>query len=190
MLGIGLGVQRGGASPRKKLFTDVNIAQPATDYFRGYSVEGGSITFTADQTIGGASGWLKGQFPGTNQSAPSGITVLNIADTGDVRKGMLFKVEFDIFLETAANWTEGSETTSNIAISFGNTTTNVDLTPDQTVHVTMTPKACDLDAAINTSFNDLILFFNAENQTPEANAKFYIKNFEFRLGNDSTLVTG
>ena len=190
MLGLGLGAQRGGASPRKKLFTDVDIAQPATDYFRDYSVEGGSISFSADQTIGGTSGWLGGQFPATNQSAPSGITVLNIADTGDARKGMLFKVEFDVYLEALANWTEGSETTSNIKIAFGNTTTGVDITPDQTVHVTMSPTACDLDASVNTSFNDLILFFNAENQTPEANARFYIKNFEFRLGNDNTLVTG
>lgn len=185
MLSLGLGLNKGGSPKLRDLITDIDLDQPATTYFNSYNVEGGSIAFTSDATVASESGWLKGVFPNSAQNAPSGISHINISPEADATAGRLFKVKFDLFLETAADWTEGGATQPTITVSFGNTTTNVDVTPDSKVTIDTGVKSIGF-----TGLNDLIIYFNELNELPEANAVFYIKNFEFRMGNDNTAVTG
>lgn len=185
MLGLGLGLNKGGRPKLRDLITNLDLTQPATDFFNSYNVEGGAITFSSNATIASESGWLKGVFPNSAQNAPSGISHINISPEADATAGRLFKVKFELYLETAANWTEGGASQATITVSFGNTTTNVDVTPDSKVTIDTGVKSIDF-----TGLNDLIIYFNEENELPEANAAFYIKNFEFRMGNDNTAVTG
>ncbi len=70
MLGLGLGVNKSTATP-KLILLDLDFETPATDFFNSYSVVGGDLTFTADQSAPGVQGanFLKIQYPNANQNA-------------------------------------------------------------------------------------------------------------------------
>lgn len=183
MNGLGLGASK-AATP----ITTTSVERTATktllpsDYFNSYNVEGGLLKFVASQTAGGTGGWLKIQFPNTNQSNISGVSRSNAVSAHEAQEGFKYKLTFDIFLETAADWTQGAGNTQvTTKVNFGNVTTSFEVTPDQSVSI---------DTGVKTiranNQNNLLIFFNTNDDLPEAGAVFYLKNFQLQTGQDDS----
>jgi len=185
MLSLGLGLNRGQASTKKQDFYVTSAAPPA-DYFNSYTVEGspGELTFTANQTVDSTTGWFKIQYPATDQTNISGINKGNIVEAAGVKKGRNWRVKFDVFLETAADWTQGGaeNTTVTLTVVWGNRFFDVEVTPDTTTSVNTGIQTVAAD-----NQNSLLIFFDGTDDLPESNAVFYIKNFEIQQGKSTSI---
>lgn len=183
MNGLGLGATKSTATTTVTTMgqTDTKTLLPG-NYFNSYNVEGGFLTFTAAQSAGGQGGWLKIQFPDTNQSNISGVSRADAVDAHEAQSGFKYKITFDIFLETAGNWTEGAGNTQvTTKVNFGNVTSSFEVTPDQSVSIDTGVKTITAN-----NQNNLLIFFNTANDLPEARAVFYLKNFVLQTGQDSS----
>jgi len=161
--------------------TDTKTLLPG-DYFNSYNVEGGLLSFTAAQAVGGQGGWLRIEFPNTNQSNISGVSRSDAAAAHEAQQGFKYKITFDIFLQTAASWTEGAGNTQvTTKVNFGNVTSSFEVTPDQSVSIDTGVKTITAN-----NQNNLLIFFNTTNDLPEARAVFYLKNFVLQTGQDSS----
>lgn len=183
MLSLGLGVNRSGAPPKAQDFY-LEIDNPLSNTFSDYSVQGGALTKTANQTIDGSSGWLKIVYPDTDQTdSISGIDKSDIVEEAKVVFGRKFKVEFDIYLETADDWLQGdaSNTKVSVVCIYGNTYITKEVTPDSSYSFNTGIKTVSATGA-----ERLVIAFKTDDDLPEGGATFYIKNFKIRQGkNDS-----
>lgn len=186
MLGLGLGVQKSAPSTKKQDFFIEQDNIPV-GYFGDYSIDGtapeDSLTYTADQSAPDSStGWLKIQYPDSDQTSISGINKGDLVEAAATIAGRKFRVQFDVFLETAANWTEGAgNNTVTLEVLYGNTYFAVEVTPDQATSV-----STGIQTVSVSGQDRLTIFFRTAGDLPEANATWYIKNFKIRQGkNDS-----
>lgn len=183
MLSLGLGLQRSkGATAKQDYFIDKATIEAG--FFTKYSIEGGDLTFTADQTItDNGSGWLKIQYPATNQTGISGVNAFPINEAG-VKAGRFFEIEFDVFLETADNWLQGdaSNTTVTLEVLYGNTYHSVEVTPDTDTSISTGIKTVSTEGA-----NRFSIFFRTGDDLPEASAAFYLKNLTIRQGRSQSI---
>ena len=188
MLSLGLGITRSAARVAKEDFHLISNSPPV-NFFNSFSVEGtpGSLTFTADQAAPDAStGWLKIQYPDSDQTSISGLQKSNMIEEAAVKQGKKWKLKFDIFLETAADWLQGGadNTTVQMGVLFGNRYYFADVTPDQSVSIDTGIQTVAVDDA-----ERLTIYFNAENDLPESEAVFYIKNFDMQMGNSDSIFS-
>jgi len=185
MLSLGLGLTR--ETPVRELLVDVSIQPILTTTFVDYSVSGGALTKTESQTVDGTSGWLKIVYPNTAQTDISGLRDAEpgfIEDIAIIRNQHYWRATFDIFLETAADWTEGAgNTTVQTSVQFANSLYKEDIAPDTTVSVDTGAVRC---AQPNNNFS---IYFRAENDLPEAGATYYIKNFTLKVGVNEAAVS-
>lgn len=177
MLSLGSG-HRTNKKPPRKIYKQLSKTAPAAAEFGPYNIEGGNLTFTANQTKDGSSNWLKIQYPNSNQSNISGISKRGLLSDNEGAPGIKYKITFDLYLETAADWTQGAANTAvTTKIYFGGETHQVDITPDQTVSIDTGVKKITTKGQ-----NTLLIYFDAPNDLPEAEAVFYIKDFTFKAG--------
>ena len=174
MLSLGSG-HRTNKKPPRKIYQQLTKAAPPQNEFGPYNIEGGTLTFTAGQTKDGSSDWLKVQYPNANQTNISGVSRRNLLSDNEAGPGIKYRFTFDLFLETAADWTQGAgNPTVTTKVYFGGETHQVEVTPDQTVSIDTGVKKI-----MAKGQNDLLIYFDAPNDLPEAQSVFYIKNFTF-----------
>ena len=186
MNGLGLSASKGTGAVKYVPDTQGQpLAYIEDDYFRSYNVEGGTLTFTENQTVDSTNNWLDIEFPNTAQNDISGISRKDAVDPYDAQSGFSYKITFSIFLEGANNWTEGAGNTEvTMKVSFGGVSNSFEVTPDTTESI---------DTGVQTitdgNQNNLIIFFNTENDLPEARAKFYIKSLDIQTAQDASDIT-
>ncbi len=188
MKGLGLGSHRSVAANQISEIApppSQPVAYISESYFTNYNVEGGSLTFTENQTVDGSGNWLKIKFPKADQTDISGISKSNAVQGHEAQSGFKYKITFDIFLETASKWTQGAGNTEvTMKVYFGNVTNTFSLTPDTTESVDT-----GIETIVNHGANDLIIYFNTENDLPESEAVFYIKNLDIQTAQSQSDIT-
>lgn len=140
--------------------------------FEGFSVEGGDITFTENQTVDGTDGWLKCVYPNQDQSNQSGITNSTFL-SGVTATGSSFTVSYDIYLEESSKW-EGPDDVRTHAIAF-NYGTSEDIPVDQSFFYESTSSGL---ASNNNAFR---IYWLTPGDLPKAGATFYIKNLTIKI---------
>ena len=177
MLGLGLGSTQGA---RFKPSDPPQQQPPAflpANFFIDYSVTGGDLTFTANQSVDGTNNWLKIQYPNVAQTNISGVLNRNAVPAMDALVGVTYRLQFDIRLARGADWTEGvGNNTVTVKTVFGSDTHSEEVTPDTNVTFDTGTRVIQRDFA-----NDNFIYFDVTNDLPEANALFYIKNYSLSL---------
>jgi hypothetical protein len=190
MLGLGLGVNKSTATP-KLILLDLDFETPATDFFSSYSVVGGELTFTADQTAPGVQGanFLKIQYPNANQNAVgseiSGVrNRSSLIEDSAVNPSFYWRITFDVFFETDANWTTGANNDDvQTVIQFSNRPVKRNVTTDTLTSIDTGAKQ------VGTESGNLLIYFNNAGDIPAANATWYIRNFTMKLGKTEASVS-
>jgi len=184
MLSLGLGLTR--ETPVRELLLDLSIQPILETTFDDFSVVGGALTMTENQTVDGKSGWLKIVYPNTSQTDNSGLRGANpgfIEDIAIVPRTHFWRATFDIFLETADDWTQGvGNTTVQTSVQFATSSYKAEVTPDTTVSVDTGAVKC------SQSNNNFTIFFRGDDDLPEAGATYYLKNFTLKLGVNEAAV--
>lgn len=177
MLGLGLGSTQGA---RFKPAADAQEQPPAflpANFFIDYSVTGGDLTFTANQSVDSTNNWLKIQYPNAAQTNISGVLNRNAVPAIDALTGVTYRLQFDIHLLRGADWTEGvGNNTVTVKTVFGSDTHTQEVAPDTSVTFDTGTRVIQRDFA-----NDNFIYFDVTNDLPEANAVFYIKNYSLSL---------
>lgn len=190
MLGLGLGANKSTATP-KTILLDLDFETPSVDFFNSYSVTGGDLTFTADQSIPSLqdSNFLKIQYPNAPQNAVgSEISGVRNADTiildSAVNTSFYWRATFDVFFETDANWTTGENNDDvQTIIQFSNRAVKRNVDTDTLTSIDTGAKK------VGTQSGNLLIYFNNEGDIPGANATWYIRNFTLKLGKTEASVS-
>ena len=177
MLGLSLGATRGARFKP----TDPPQQQPPAflpaSFFIDYSVTGGALTKTENQSVASTNNWLKVQYPNVAQTNISGIAKPDAIESSDVLVGTTYRLQFDIHLLRGADWTEGAgNNTVTVKTVFGSDTNSEEVPPDTNFTYDTGTRIVQRDFA-----NDVFIYFDVTNDLPEANAIFYIKNYSLSL---------
>ena len=146
------------------------------DGWSGASIEGGSLTQTFNQTIGGSDGWMKNVYP-ANQTNTSGL-LKNVLVGATDQVGDFVTIQFKIYLD--GNW-DGSDNVSGFIINSIASNIILDIPQDEVVQVDVTSDPSP-DAGYS---NSIQLLFNTAGDRPQSGAIFYIKDIEIDLWNYS-----
>jgi hypothetical protein len=161
---------------RKNLF--------AANDFEDYSVEGGALTFTANQSApDGSTGWLKVVYPGTDQTNLSGIQNTNTtsefflqpySDLSTPRQGSTFTLKFDIYLEGTDEWGTDDVTTTGLVAGYG-------VNQNIPVNAATTLEKTSANLLDSTATVDLKIYWPLSGDRPLGGATFYIKNLSIKI---------
>ena len=179
MLGLGSSAAK-QQKPPSKILLDAKPPNPLpADYFREYNVEGGRMGRSANQTIGGQTGWLKLTYPNANQTDISGVVKTNIIGKPAVQPQYYWKCTFKIYLETLTDWTNDdiNNTEVTLKINFGNRLYQVDIAADSVVSIDT-----GVQKVAAKEQDGLFIYFDVGTDLPEANASFYIKDLKLKVG--------
>ena len=190
MLGLGLGVNKSTSTP-KVILLDLDFETPATDFFNSYSVTGGALTFTADQSIPSSqdTNFLKIQYPNAPQNAVgseiSGVRNKNVLiEDSAVNPSFYWRITFDVFFETDADWTTGENNDDvQMITQFSNRAVKRNVDTD-----TLTSIDTGVQQ-VGTQSGNLLIYFNNAGDIPGANATWYVRNFTMKLGKTEASVS-
>jgi len=181
MLSLATNSSLGSQTKVVKKYFDVNYTNNVfipINYFDSYSVAGGDLTQSKTQPAIGENYWIKFAYPNKDQTDISGIRKDKLIPKGMARPKVRWQVKFDIWLDnTVGGWTQGDgNTTVTMEIVFGNRYFTKEVTPGQSVSV---DTGAQTVAAANAT--NLLIFFRTDNDMPEANSVFYIKNLFVKI---------
>ena len=147
------------------------------NFWKDFSIQGGSLTLETNQSIAGSSGWLKATYPNTNQTNSSGITHSSLLGLGSSLATRLTGdysiVSFKMYLVNG----EGNdfwEGTDNVTILIGPPTGGTKTTISTLDEVNTISITGNNDT--NDSGTSLLITFPTPTDNPQANAVFYIKD--------------
>lgn len=176
MLSLGSNSSLGSQTKVVKEYFSVNYTNNVfipLNYFNSYSVFGGGLTRSKVQPAIGETNWIKFVYPNKDQTDISGIRKDKLIPKGMARPKVKWQVKFDIWLDSSVGgWTQGAgNTTVTMEVVFGNRYFTKEVTPGQSVSVDTGVQTIAAADATN-----LLIFFRTDNDMPEANSAFYLKN--------------
>ena len=172
MLGLGNSLVTGGpVEVLKGLYTSDFTSD--VDGWYAQSIDEGDLNLTANQTIDGTGGWLKGTFTETQTSGFILLRkTLTSSETGwdDISVNDWYTVTYKIYIVDDSNkW--GSSPPITHSFKSGSVTHNTDVAYDTTTSVSIT-KTTALDGIA-------VIDFDFTPEKPSADAVFYIKDFVY-----------
>lgn len=181
MLTLGSSASLGANAAIPKSYAAVNYTGNQfipLGYFTSYSVDGGSLTPSKIQPALNENYWIKFTYPNKDQLNISGIRRDKIITKGEARPKTKWQVKFDIWLDTSVGgWTQGAgNDTVTMEVVFGNRYYTKEVTPGQSVSVDTGVQTVAAAESAN-----LLIFFRTDNDMPEANSVFYIKNLYIKV---------
>lgn len=181
MLSLGSNVSLGTQTSLPQTFLAANFTNNQfipLDYFDSYSVNGGDLTVSKTQPSLNEDYWIKFTYPNKDQTDISGIRKDKIVTKGEARPKTKWQVKFDIWLDSiVGGWTQGSfNPTVTLEVVFGNRFYTQEITPGQSVSVDT-----GAQTVAATGSTNLLIFFRTDNDMPEANSVFYLKNFFMKV---------
>ena len=152
----------------------------ADNDFSDYSVQGGSLTFTANQSApDGSTGWLKVVYPATDQTDTlSGILndqsnatyfLSDWAAMSTPRPGSTYTLKFDIYLEGTDEWGTDDVKTTGLVGGYG-------VALDVPVDTAYSFSKQSSNLLTNQVNPDLKIYWVTAGDKPLGGATFYIKN--------------
>jgi hypothetical protein len=146
------------------------------DGWAPYSIEGGSLTQTFNESIGGSSGWMKNVFPG-NQTGISGLITTNLFGT-DRAIGDYAILSYKIyFVDDSGKWTGGDTDVTHVFYIMNKTNTFV----ADMDEVVSTGNYKTEAATSGTYSRGPLLRFEDSGDYPLAGAIFYIKDISINV---------
>lgn len=198
MLGLSSGLMSANRyDPRGALYYTytsdfTNLDDVGVNKWNDFSIQGGDLTFEADQDIPGGSGggWLKITYPNTNQTNNSGIDHQTImGDDVSLRLASdICDVSLKMYLyNDGNNFWEGTDNVNMriIAPTGGQLTYSIaqdeEVSIDTSISVSTGSPSYNLlgepDGMIGSSGGaSLAFYFHLGTDNPQANAVFYIKD--------------
>lgn len=189
MLSLGLGLNR-SAKPPKALLLDFSNDTPAADFFNSYSVNGGALTFTTDETISGVTGnnFLKIVYPQIAQTGVnsdiSGVRMsTNLIESAAMQPGFYWQCTFDVYLEDDSAWTTGADNdVVSTVINFGGKAVKKNVNTDELVSVDTGQQQ------VSNPTSNFLIYFSSPGDIPGPGATWYIRNLTVKLGKTASSI--